>query len=145
MLLFLRMKDILKSFFFSLIALFGASRMVKGFSYGGDPAVLAIAALAFGIINSYLKPILKLVTLPLYFLTLGFSSFLINTGLLYLTIKIVPELTVVGFRIPGLAVETQYIKLAVPVLDIPAFGTLLLASMVISLLIVILGLVLKVE
>lgn len=141
MLLFLRMKDILKSFFFSLIALFGASQVVKGFSYGGDPAVLAIGALAFGIINSLLKPILKLVTLPLNFLTLGFSSFLINTGLLYLTIKIVPELTVVGFRFPGLAVETQYIKLAVPVFDIPAFGTLLASSMVISLLIVILGLI----
>ncbi|NIN91396.1 phage holin family protein, partial [bacterium] len=53
-----------KSFLFSIVALFGAAQLIEGFSFNNDLATLVMAAVVFGIVNSFLKPILKLVTLP---------------------------------------------------------------------------------
>lgn len=52
-----------------------------------DPSPLTYVwlALIFGILNALVKPILKLVTCPIIFLTLGLFTLLINTALFYLT------------------------------------------------------------
>jgi len=42
-----------------------------------------IGAIAFGFLNSILKPILKLLSLPLMVITVGFFSFIINTFLVW--------------------------------------------------------------
>lgn len=137
------MRSVVKHFVFSLIALFGATRIIEGFSYGNDVPVLIFAAVTFGVINSFLKPILKLLTLPLNLITLGFSSLLVNASLLYLTTHIVPGLTIAGFYFSGLTVNLpfEYPDLTIPPLDIPFIGTLLLTSIAISLLTVVLGII----
>lgn len=123
---------------FSLTALYGAAWIIKGFSFGNDITVLIIAAFVFGAVNSFIKPIFKLITLPLNLVTFGVSSLLVNTALLYLTVQIVPGLTVAPFRFSGLDVESQYLNLALPPCDIPAMGTFFLTSVVISLFVVVL-------
>ena len=55
-----------------------------------------IAAVVLGIINSVLKPILLLLTLPINVLTLGLLTFVINALLVLLAARIVP-----GFRVDG--------------------------------------------
>lgn len=42
-----------------------------------------IAAVAFGLLNGIMKPILKLLSLPLMIVTVGFFSFVINTFLVW--------------------------------------------------------------
>lgn len=133
------MRNILKSFLFSFIALFGAAHVVEGFSIGNDVAALASGAIVFGTVNSFLKPILKLVALPLNLITLGSFSFVINAVLLYLTVQIVPDFLITAFRLPGLEISFSSQHLVVPPLDIPAAGSLLLTSVVISLFMVVLG------
>jgi len=138
-----RMRNIFKSFLFSLVALFGATQIIEGFSFGNDIAVLIFAAGVFGVVNSFLKPILKLIALPLNLITLGSFSFLINAALLYLTIQVVPDLLIEAFRFPGLEISLpfQYPDLVIHPFDIPAIGTLLLASIVISLFTAVLGII----
>ncbi|HXS14928.1 MAG TPA: phage holin family protein [Candidatus Saccharimonadales bacterium] len=55
------------------------------------------AAVVLGIINSIIKPILLLLTLPINFLSLGLFTFIINALLVILATKIVPGFFVDGF------------------------------------------------
>jgi putative membrane protein len=43
---------------------------------------VGLLALIFGLVNAYLRPILKAVSLPLNLVTLGLFSFVVNAGLL---------------------------------------------------------------
>jgi putative membrane protein len=53
-------------------------------SLGHRVLSLLIVGALFGIINTFIKPIVKLFTLPLYLLTLGLISFVVNALMLKL-------------------------------------------------------------
>lgn len=55
---------------------------VDGGSLGHRALSLLIVGALFGIINTFIKPIVKLFTLPLYLLTLGLISFVVNALML---------------------------------------------------------------
>ena len=83
------------------------SRVLPGFVVvGWGPALLASVVL--GIVNTIVKPILFVLTLPLTILTLGLFLLILNAIMLWLTAALVP-----GFRIHG-------------------FGTTLLASLLLA-------------
>lgn len=44
--------------------------------------MIALLGLIFGLVNAYLRPILRAISLPLNLLTLGLFSFVMNTALL---------------------------------------------------------------
>jgi putative membrane protein len=46
---------------------------------------IILVALLFGVVNFVIKPIVKLFSLPLFFLTLGLITFVINALMLWLT------------------------------------------------------------
>ena len=56
------------------------------------------AALLFGILNSILKPVLRLLTLPLAFITLGLIWFGVAMLMLWLTAVLVDGFSIHGFR-----------------------------------------------
>jgi putative membrane protein len=58
---------------------------------------LLLAAAVFGVLNTILKPILRLITLPLAFLTLGIAWFFVSLLMLFLTKDIVSGFTIHGF------------------------------------------------
>lgn len=60
--------------------------------------IIALVALVFGIVNAVVKPILTLVSLPLYILTLGLFTLVVNALMLMLTAWIT-EQTDWGLRI----------------------------------------------
>lgn len=55
------------------------------------------AAVVLGIVNTILKPILLLLSLPLNILTLGLFTLVIDAILVLVTSRIVPGMTVDGF------------------------------------------------
>ena len=61
-------------------------------TYGGSAGTLVIAAAVFGILNTILKPILKLLTFPLAIFTLGLAWFGVAMLMLWLTDVDRPEL-----------------------------------------------------
>jgi len=67
------------------IALFLAVYIVPGVNLEGGFTSIIWLALIFGLINAFLRPLLKLLTCPLIFLTLGLFTLLINTFLFWLT------------------------------------------------------------
>jgi putative membrane protein len=77
------------------------ARILDQFIVGGfqirDFMAGVIAALTLGAINSFVRPVLKVLTFPLTFLTLGLSSFAINVLCLWSVSLYTP-----GFQINGL-------------------------------------------
>lgn len=57
----------------------------------------AVAALALGLANALIRPVLVLLTLPVTILTLGLFLFVINAALFWLVAQIVKGFAVQGF------------------------------------------------
>jgi putative membrane protein len=78
-------------------ALAVAAWIFSGISVGGSAGTLIVSALVYGILATFVKPVLKLVTFPLMLLTLGIMWFLVAMFILWLTDVIVPGLHINGF------------------------------------------------
>ena len=79
------------------LAILLADYLTEGIVFTGNVLTLLIAGLILGLINFFLRPILKLISLPLIALTLGLFIIVINMGLLWLLNYLAPELTISGF------------------------------------------------
>ena len=66
-------------------ALWVAVQIVPGITYGGDWVPFIGVALVFGVVNAFIRPIVKLLTLPIIFLTLGLFALVVNGMMLSLT------------------------------------------------------------
>ncbi|MGX1882403.1 phage holin family protein [Streptomyces sp. NPDC055287] len=58
---------------------------LTGDSTGNKALTLVVVALLFGLVNVFVKPVVKLLTLPLFILTLGLITLVINALMLLLT------------------------------------------------------------
>jgi len=81
-------------------ALWVATVIVPGVSYTGGAVPLFAVALVFGVINATLRPLAKLLTLPLIILTLGIFALVINGLMLWLTSSLSDALGL-GFHVSG--------------------------------------------
>ena len=67
------------------VAFWVATQLVSGLSYSGSPAGLLLVALVFGVVNAVLGTVLRVLALPVTFLTLGLFALVINGVLLWVT------------------------------------------------------------
>jgi putative membrane protein len=77
-------------------ALAVAAWIFSGITFGGSAGSLIVAALVYGILATFIKPLLKLLTLPLAIITLGIAWFFVALFILWLT-----DVIVGGFQING--------------------------------------------
>jgi putative membrane protein len=82
-------------------ALWVAAKIVSGIELTSDFVTILFIALVFGLINTFIRPILKLISLPVVILTLGLFTFVINAVMLALTAWIMDGLSIDGF-VPAL-------------------------------------------
>ena len=87
------------------LALAAAAWLVSGITVTEEARedqviALVIVAVIFGVINAFVKPILKLFSLPFIILTLGLFLLVINAALLLLTSWIAGEIGL-GFEVDG--------------------------------------------
>jgi putative membrane protein len=61
---------------------------------------LVVVALIFGVVNEFVRPIVALLSLPLYLLTLGLMFFVVNALMLMLTSWVADQLDI-GFHVEG--------------------------------------------
>ena len=79
-------------------ALYAAVYLVGGITFTGAWWKLLIVALAFSLLNTYLRPILRILTLPISMMTMGIFLLVINAGMLLLTSAISEQLSL-GFTV----------------------------------------------
>ena len=97
--------------------------VVGGEDTGSRVLVFLVLALVFGLVNAIIKPVVTLISLPLYILTLGLFTLVVNALMLMLT-GWLSEQTDYGLRIDN-------------------FGTAVLGGLIISIASFLLSLVLK--
>ena len=111
------------------VAIWLATLVLSGLEVvgGGDTTttviVFLVVALVFGIVNAVVKPIVKLLALPLYVLTLGLFTVIVNAAMLWVT--------------SWLSQRTEY------GLRIDNFGTAVLGALIISVVSFVLSVALK--
>jgi putative membrane protein len=104
------------------------------FDFGDEWWRLVAVALIFGVINAYIRPIVRALSLPLTIMTLGLVGLAINTAMILLLAFLSGQLEL-GFRIAGWPVGPFTVEVVVY-----AF----LAALVISIVSTALGLVRRV-
>jgi putative membrane protein len=81
------------------VALWIVTLLVDGISFvGGDDTlqragVIFVVAVIFGLVNAIIKPIVKLISLPLYIVTLGLFHIVVNALMLWITSRITENTT----------------------------------------------------
>jgi putative membrane protein len=66
-------------------------------TFHGSTSTVIWSALIFGVLNTVLKPVLKLVTLPLALVSFGLAWFFVSMLMLWLTQKIIDGFDIHGF------------------------------------------------
>ena len=94
------MIDLVIRVLINAIAVFDATQVVPqiDFAVGNDWWKLLAVALILALVNSYIRPIVKLLAIPVSFVTLGLVAFLIN-GAMLLLVALVSNQLGLGFRI----------------------------------------------
>ena len=83
-------------------ALWVATRIVTGVTYSGALLPFLGVALVFGVVNAFIRPLLKLVTFPLIIVTFGIFALVVNGLMLWLTSSLSKTLGL-GFHVSGFA------------------------------------------
>lgn len=81
----------------NVFALLVVEYLVPGFILT-DLWAAIIAAVVIGVVNTFIKPVLQLIALPISILTFGITAFFINVLLLWLTSMFVPGFEITGFQ-----------------------------------------------
>ena len=98
----------------NIVALWVATLIFSGVTYGSSFWTLVVAALVFALVNAVVRPLVILLTLPTVILSLGLALFLVNALMLYLTDKIVPSFETDGFwSTLGAAVIVGLVNMAI--------------------------------
>jgi len=87
------------------VALWVVTLIVPGISFVGGDTTLAragivfVVAVIFGLVNAVIKPIVQIISIPLYILTLGLIHIVINALMLWITSRITEHPTHWGLYI----------------------------------------------
>ncbi len=86
-------------------ALWVVTLFVSGLRFvGGDTTlerigIIFVVAVIFGLVNAIIKPVVQLLSIPLYILTLGLFHVVINAFMLWITARITENTTNWGLQI----------------------------------------------
>lgn len=124
------MKKLLRILAINYFALWITSRIFPAaISYQENWQTLFWAAAALGLVNLAIKPLVKLLLLPVTLLTLGAFRWVINILGLYLVTVLVPGFSIQAFEFPGLS----YQGFAIPAFHVSFLYAYIIVSFALSL------------
>jgi putative membrane protein len=123
------MKKLLRTGLINLVCLWLVASLIKGVTYAGQAGVLLLAAGALTLVNFLLKPLVKVLLLPLNIITLGSLQWLVNVIMLYLVTLLVPAFRIQGYAFPG----WSYQGFVVPAANLSTLAVLIITSFFLSL------------
>ncbi len=80
-------------------------------AFKGDTIHLVILAIVFGLVNAFIKPVVKILSFPISMMTLGAFGIVINAGMLLLVAYVADKMvglkfTIGGFPTSGITADT---------------------------------------
>lgn len=88
--------QIIISLLLNALALMATAYIVPGFKVADFTSAI-LAAILLGVVNTFIKPIISFIALPLTFITLGLFTFIINAAMLFLVAAFVKGLMIDGW------------------------------------------------
>lgn len=79
-----------------VLSIYLAVKFIPGVEFTGEIKYLVFAGIFLGLINFFIKPILKIITLPLKILTFGLIGLIINMLIIWVVDIFFPELDIKG-------------------------------------------------
>jgi len=79
----------------NIVALWVVSYLTPGFNFDSTQALI-VTAIVIGVVNTFIKPVLQIIFIPLSIITFGITAFLINVVLLW----------GVSFLVPGFEIDS---------------------------------------
>ncbi len=123
------MKKLILEFLITSIALMLADYLIPGLTLGGSLEGFVLVTLVLMAMHKFVKPILKVLSLPIEVATLGIFTVVINTFLLLVVDYLLVPLQITGFWFPGITAG----PILIAPMRIPALVTAICASVFISL------------
>lgn len=118
------MKWILREWFLSTVILYIAVLVFPGMAYGGGLQTLLIASGVMTLLDRIVKPIIKLLLLPINLITLGVFRWVVQVLMLVILTRLVTGFGVMGFVFEG----WTWNGFIVPTMNINLFWSYILAS-----------------
>ena len=78
------------------VAIWLTSLLLSNFNFAGNVVNLLVVGVIFGLVNALIRPIVKLLTLPLTIVTLGLFTLVINALMLLITVWLSSSLSLEG-------------------------------------------------
>jgi putative membrane protein len=104
------MKHIFRSILVYSVAIATTSLFLPGIDYGNRIGTLLLTAIVMGVTNTFIRPILNLILLPINIVTLGLMGLLMNAIILFIVTLLVPDFNIVPFSIT-LGSNSYYLSL----------------------------------
>ena len=82
--------------FAGILGLFLAKEFIPGVDFIGNWQILVLAGFILGLINFFIKPILKMITSPLRMLTFGLFGLVINMAIIWVIDILFVEIIIQG-------------------------------------------------
>ena len=82
-------KKILLGIALNGLALFGVTYFLTDVQYTGGIKFFLLGGLIIGVLNTFIKPLMKLLSFPFMIMTIGLFSIIINAIIFWLTVKLV--------------------------------------------------------
>ena len=81
------------------LAFYAVTKIVPQVTYEGGIGLLVVTGTILGFLNAFIKPVIKVFSFPLIFLTGGLFLIIINAGLLWVMDNLYDVIAVEGFNI----------------------------------------------
>jgi uncharacterized membrane protein YvlD (DUF360 family) len=97
------MKYLLRLFIFNVFALWFVSELYGGLVISGGIGQILVAGFVLTLLMYIVKPILKILFIPINFITFGVGNWFINVAIFLLLTFILPEVIIREYLFPGLS------------------------------------------
>lgn len=122
------MRWIIRQLLFHFTALMMTASIIPGFSIGNTWENIGIATVALSVINVFIKPVVKILFLPLNIVTLNLFSVVINIAVVFVLTKVVPTVTISSWDFGGIAFN----GFIIPAFEFTAVYTFIAVSILIT-------------
>lgn len=103
------LKKIIIGIILNAAALFGVTYFLTQIQYAGGVTFFIIGGVVMGILNTIVKPVLKILTLPIHILTVGISLVLLNGVIFWIFDVVLDTIVVKGVTLTVPSIKTYFL------------------------------------
>jgi putative membrane protein len=95
------MKHLVRSFLFNVFALWFTGQLIPAFVISGSWQTTLVAGFVLSLLMLVIKPILKILFIPINIITFGLLSWVINVLVVYILTLLVAQIEITAWTFPG--------------------------------------------